>query len=99
MAKFSRPFLIIRRMAKLKATVRIDTQKILENLMDNLMNIFEVSLTVDFQIARSKRLFYRDSMCAALQTCTLSNQGKCFVQKMWNTKNLWSRHMVWNSRQ
>ena len=41
MAKFSRPFLIIRRIAKLKENVKINTQKIRENLLSNLTSIFE----------------------------------------------------------
>lgn len=41
MAKFSRPFLIIRRIAKLKENVKINTQKIRANLLGNLTSIFE----------------------------------------------------------
>jgi len=41
MAKFSRPFLLVRRIAKLRETVKINTQEIRERLLENLQAIFE----------------------------------------------------------
>jgi hypothetical protein len=40
MAKFSRPFLVARRIADMREKVKVDTQKIREKLLENLQTIF-----------------------------------------------------------
>jgi len=46
MAKFSRPFSITRKIAQLKETLKIDTQKIREKILQNLQAIFENAVSM-----------------------------------------------------